>query len=851
MRQTNFGGGEIAPMSWGRSDRSFFGRGLRTMRNFFPTKQHGAAVSRPGSLYLGQTRSNVPARLLPFVYSDDSSFCLEVGLTATRNVYFRFWSDGSLLQARYLPIDTVAAGTLRVGDTITGAGGGGARILSISKSIFGHTQVQVGAENGTPFNAGETYATTGGASGLLLDSVSAGTLELQSGVVPAGFELAKLKHAQTGAVMILTHPDWPVQELRRLDNVGNQPYWTLGDFSFRRPYPFFDPASVAGTYPVAVGFVAPDPTHPAREWTWLVTQIVQETATGRVFETGTWVVSEQWDGNTANLPTALDTPALVPVYPDMPVTIQRGLHLDGPTVNPLATEPGQNVNFANTSYRVIACNVYRGRGELFGFVGTFDGETFTDVGAEPDYATPPPRSTQPFRITDYAGASVTENPGALAFFQEKLFFGGTPRRASGVWASATGDYPNFDLNQIVHSAGESLYFELASRRFEQLVHLVTHQKLIIGTKSSVWSFSGAQGGVLDFDSVDARVIDEVGMTDLPPLIVEGIVLFARTKGAGVRALEFDGQVGSYGGTDISGQSDHLFVGSSVGAVGAATNKAIVDWTYAEDPWGLIWAVRADGMLLSLTIGAEGAYGWARHDGSATSLSAQMGYGTPAAYKAVCAVPEGDEDAVYVIVQRAIAGSGGVYCVERMTSRVRRGTAYDDGCVDCGVLVNQPVPSLNIAGLGHLEGERVYVCAKGNAPQGPFTVQGGAIELAELPEVNSGLFSVVLYVGLLYTPDLELLDVVAADSRLKQKTVARVGWELDQSSGVQVGQDFEHLSDSRPHTVESGWDAPVPGTQVLAVNPVRKWDTGGRACLRQSLPLPVTVVGAVRELEIGG
>lgn len=844
-RQTNFGGGEIAPMSWGRSDRSFFARGLRTMRNFFPTKQHGAAVSRPGSLYITTTKDNgEQVRLIPFVYSDDSSFCLEMGISGpTRVLYFRFFTDGAQVQGYYATLSAVV-GTFQVGDIVTGGTSGAWAEVVSSKNDSGVVKLQLARVTGV-FQAAE--ALTGSLSGAtaVYDSAANEALEMQGGTVAAGFDVMKVKFAQLGAVMLLTHPSFPVQELRQYPNVGTQVKFTLGNRSLSPPRPYFALASVGGSYPVITATVAPGASTPAREWVYLVTLTVQDAVTGQIFETLPWRITEDWDGNLAN-PPATFSPDMLAVYIDAPVTIERGLHIDGPS-------GAENV--PTTAYRAIAANYYRGRGPIpggvYGFIGSTDWYKFIDVGSEPDFSTPPPFGTHPFKITTAAGVTVYENPTAVAFFQNRLVFGGTPRRPVTVFTSETDAFDRFDLNTIIHTAGEALVFELASRRFEQIVSMVAHQRLIIGTKSSVWSLSGAQGGVLDFDSVEARVIDEVGMTELPPLIVEGDVLFARTKGAGVRALRFDGREGTYGGADVSGQSDHLFVGSAVGAVGAASSKALVDWTYAEDPWGLIWAVRADGTLLSLTIGAEGAVGWARHDGNATSLSSAYGYGTPAAYKRVCAVPEDEEDAVYVIVQRAIAGSAGVMCIERMTSRVRRGTAFDDGCLDSGVLVNQPVPALAITGLDHLEGEQVYMCAKGNAPQGPFTVQGGAIQLGTLPTANYQTTRALLYVGLLYTPDLELLDVVSAESRLKQKTVSRVGFELDQSAGILAGQDFDHLVESRPHTVESGWDAPVPGTQVLQVSPARKWDTGGRACLRQSLPLPVTVVGAVRELEVGG
>lgn len=852
LRQTNFLGGEIAPMSWGRNDRPFFARGLRTMRNFFATRQHGAAMSRPGSLYITTTRdNNATARLLPFIYADSSSFVIEMGRFSLGGVhlYFRFYANGVQVTASYLPVNTVV-GTFEVGETLTGGTSGAtAEVLAINLGT-GVLKLQLAVTSGA-FVAGETV--TGGtslATATTADVLATEPFEVQSGTLSTTFDLDLVRYAQTGAVMTLTHPAFPPQELRRLDDVGGQPKWELSSVTYEPALPFFDPSSDAGGYPVILdtSIGVADAQHPLREWIYLCTLTVEDPETGRTFETYPWRIREAWDGVPATGPY-LFTPDDLPIYPDMAITIRRGNHLEGDGSPIPFTAPQYNINFPN-DYRVIAMNVYRGRGQLFGLLGTTSTSDFVDVGAEPNYAVQPPLGTNPFLIRDASGTLVElENPAAVAFYQDRRGFAGTPLRPMAVWLSATGEYTNFDLHQLIHVAGESLLFELAARRFEQVKHLVSHEKLLIGTSSSVWTMSGAQGGVLDFDSVDARVVDEVGMTDLTPLIIDGLVLFGRTKGTGVRALVFDGQYGMYSSRDLSGQADHLFVGAATGAAGAATTKELVDWTYAEDPWGLVWAVRADGTLLSLTLGAEGAYGWARHDGLPTTGSETYGYGTPACYRRVCAVPEGDEDAVYMLVTRAIAGSPGVTCVERMTSRVRRGDYTDFGSVDCGVLATLS-GTRTITGLEHLEGETVWVVGKNNAPV-QLTVSGGEVTLPEVPTPNFGLYNSKLYVGLGFYADLELLDAVSEGTRLKQKTVREVGFELDESSGVLGGQDFDNLTDTRPHTVAGGYEPPVPATQLVVLNPLRSWGEHGRACLRQTLPLPVTVVGVVRELDVGG
>lgn len=850
VRQTNFAGGEIAPMSWGRNDRPFFGRGLRTMRNFFPTKSHGAAVSRPGSLYIGQTRDNKEtARLIPFVYSDNQSFVLEMGIYgAARNLYFRFYTEGLQVQGHYLVLTGIVGG-IEHGDLIVGTTSGATAVVVSTKTDAGVTKVQFSKTNAIPFTAAEALQ-IGTAEEFFIATYAIGiyaseayeVLEIQAGAGGAGFDIMKVKYAQLGAVLVFTHPDWPAIELRQYADVGGQKKFVQSNVAFTTNQPYFG-SGVAADYPVMRPNAAATATTPEREWIYLVTLTVQDWASGRIYETQPWRPSEQWDGVAGNVPTAFGVDEFS-IYLENPLIITTAVHLDGPQAV---------YNVQDFSYKVLQVNYYRGRGSIpggvFGYVGSTTSSEFIDLGKEPDYFDPPPLGTHPFKVTKQDGTIEYEHPFAVAFFQNKLVFGGTARRAGTIFTSETGAFDRWDLHTVVHSAGEALVFELASRKFEQVVHLVPHQKLIIGTTSSCWSMAGGQGP-LDFDSVDAKVIDEVGMTDLQPLIVDGRVIFARTKGTGVRGLLFDGNYGTYSGTDLSGQSDHLFIGDSIAPVsGVAVTKEIIDWTYAEDPWGLVWAVRADGALLTLTLGAENAHGWARHDGLPTTL---FGIDAPPQYKRVCSVPEGSEDAVYVMVTRYVQNTA-LVCIERMTSRVRRGSAYDDCCVDSGVLVNQAVPALNITGLDHLEGLQVYVCGVGNAPQGPFAVASGAINLGTLPVANFQTYRALLYVGLLYYADLETLDAVSADSKLKQKAVSRVGFEVDQAAGLLGGTTFidSELNEVRLATVEDGYATTVPHTQLAWINPTRRFENGGRATLRQSLPLPVTVVGVTRELEVGG
>lgn len=773
VRQTNFSGGVLSPQLWGRTDLARHATGLRTLTNFFVSR-HGAAVSRPGTTFVHLTGSNAGVRLVPFIYSDTQSYALEFG-----ELYVRFHSNGgTVVWATWS-----GASLYDTDDHVTYAG---ATYRALRSTLADQPDI-------SPLDWVQTSATT----------------QPMEVTTPWGAtDLGGLCWAQVGDVMTITCPGFAPRELYRTSHQA----WGIRTVTVALGSPT---TLLGGTEyvrlqaPIAAGTAS----EPEREWTWVVTELHRTAATGVVTETGTYTVTQ--DTAPATLP------ATIAVYQDIPQTL---------------------VFSATASSTLIAYRVYRGRGGLFGWVGdatlTAGAGTFTDVGAEPDYALPPPSGFNPFTTS-----GTTENPRAVAFYQERRVFGGTQLRPATMFFSETGNYSNFD-ERYVPIDSQALVFELAARRREEVRAMVGLEKLIVLTNGSAWQVSGAAGEPLKPDSVDASVICEVGSKKgLPPVVIDNSVLFCRSKGNGVRALVARDGRSSHVAVDVSTQSDHLFVPNDIDVAphyfGAAPQSAaeIVDWCYAEDPWGVVWAVRADGKLLSLTYSeASEVWAWAEHETDGYVMS-------------ICSVPEGDEDAVYIVTERQLYGSSASFSVERMTSRVQTGGLDDDICLDCAFEWTD-VPSLTLTGLtAFADRDDVWVIGKDNPPVGPLSVDSsGNLTLPELPTANDGS-DVTLWVGLKFTPEMQTLDV-AGEGRMRQSTVVSVGFEVVASRGLQVGPDFDHLVDWEMREVATGYGVISNATQIAKVNVRGTWGNS-RACLRQTEPLPVTVVGVTRELDVGG
>jgi hypothetical protein len=96
----SFAGGEVTPEFFGRIDDVKYQTGLKLCRNFF-VKPHGPIENRSGFAMVREVKTSAAAaRLIPFVYSNDQSFAIEMGAG-----YFRFHTNGATLLSGLSPYE--------------------------------------------------------------------------------------------------------------------------------------------------------------------------------------------------------------------------------------------------------------------------------------------------------------------------------------------------------------------------------------------------------------------------------------------------------------------------------------------------------------------------------------------------------------------------------------------------------------------------------------------------------------------------------------------------------------------------------------------------------------------------
>lgn len=414
----------------------------------------------------------------------------------------------------------------------------------------------------------------------------------------------------------------------------------------------------------------------------------------------------------------------------------------------------------------IEYNIYRKVNDVWGYVGVSGGLSFIDRGPEPDLESPPPVSTGIF-------AAVNDYPSAVAYTQQRRVFANTNNEPEKIGASRTGLPKNMDIHVPLQSDDAVVFQVQGSSAIKYLLDL---GKLIVFGASGEWTIEGDEGGVLTpTGGINPKPHSYNGAGDVKPLIINGNAIYVQARGSIIRDLGFDYQVDGYKGNDITIFSAHLFDGYT-----------IVDWAYQQTPHSIVWAVRDDGILLGLTYVREHEMiGWHQHDFDGFVEN-------------VCVVPEGTDDAVYLVVRRIIGGVTKRY-IERMTSPLVTDVA-DAVIMDCALSYDgrntSPSHTMTLSGgttWAHTETLTITSSASF------FTAAdvGNAIHF-EVLDANGAVEYIIRFTLEAYTSATVMTGKAHMTVPAGLRAVANVTWSraVDQVSGLWhlEGKDVSILAD---------------------------------------------------------
>jgi hypothetical protein len=451
-----------------------------------------------------------------------------------------------------------------------------------------------------------------------------------------------------------------------------------------------------------------------------------------------------------------------------------------------------------------------------------------------------------FSVVDSAGSGALITPNVQAdggnlnpccstYFMQRQVYANTLQQPQGLWFTCVGAFNNMNVSTPTKD-DDAITRTLTGRQVNEIRHLVpVGSSMLVMTSGAEWRcWPGPSSNALTPGACFTLPQTAHGSSHVPPIQAGNDVLFVKEKGSRVVALRFDAIQDQYQSFDMSILASHLLYDSS----GA---HRIVEWAFAAEPHQIIWGARDDGVLLGFTYMREhDVYAWHRHvtDGvveSVTTVTEADGYG-------------GYEDAVWLIVNRPIGPEGNGQTrryVERLVSRTFP-TVADAWFVDCGLAYEGESPVSEVSGLDHLEGKTVAILGDGSVVPSQV-VTNGTVAL-------DALYAKVI-VGLPYTADLETLDLELATpagptAQGQMKKIGEVTVRVKEARGLSVGLNQGALAEVKQRAQEMLGTPLQPFSGDWQISVPSEWNRDGRIFVRQSYPLPATILDLIPEVNVG-
>jgi len=679
---------------------------------------------------------------------------------------------------------------------------------------------------------------------------------LLSGGVPyeianpyAEADLFDIHYVQSADVMTLVHPNYAPRELRRLGATN----WTLTTINFGSP--IAAPTGVSATRYI-----------PASSST-----------NADTYETMSYVV------------TAITADEIGESVSSSVASVTNNIFVTGAT-NTIAWSAVTGAS----RYRV-----YKLLGGLYGYIGSTTGTSIVDNNIAPDLSVTPP-------IYDNEFTSASNYPGAVSYFEQRRCFAGTINEPQKIWMTKSGTESNLSYGLPIRD-DDRIEFRVAAREANTIRHIVPLTQLLLLTGSAEWRVSSLNSDEITPTTISVRPQSYIGASNVQPVIINNALIYCGARGGHVRELGYNWQANGFITNDMSIRSAHLFDNYEISDMAFAkapiqmvwfvsTSGLLLGLTYVpEQQIGAWHKHETDGVFESCTVVAEGnedrlyvvvkrtingqtkryvermasrhfdsiegaffVDSGATYDGTNTTATTVTVSGgttwgpsdvlTITASSAIFTYPgTGDVNDAIVLTDSA----GNKY---RLTIRSTTSTTVATARVDVtlpAALRNTATATWSfarntISGLTWLEGKTVSILADG-AVQPQKVVTSGSITIDRA--------SSIIHIGLPYESDLQSLPLaMGIDNGMGQgryKNVNKAWLRVFQSSGIFIGPDPENLVEAKQRTTEPYGTPPALKTEEIQIMLTPSWLDSGQVYVRQSDPLPLSIVGMTLEVAIGG
>lgn len=450
---------------------------------------------------------------------------------------------------------------------------------------------------------------------------------------------------------------------------------------------------------------------------------------------------------------------------------------------------------------------YLNAGKLYGHIQKVVNESAvvvkTDDGIVPDIVSDIENAS--YKWAFGAFSRVNGFPSCVTFFQQRLVFAATQSAPQTVWMSGTNRFDFFGTSSPTVDS-DSLTFSLTSNRINKIVGFVPLKALIVLTEGAQFAISSQQGG-LSASTLAIEIQSNIGAAPVQPLSIGESALFVEAKCTAVRDMGYSFQSDNYTGKELNILSSHLF-----------ERKKIIDWAYAQSPDSTVFIVLDDGTAVVMTYFKE------------QEVVGFSEFVTNGQIKAVCAIPDGEYDAVYIMVNRF-----GNCFIERVENRQTTNIYFDSA------LVYEGEPVKTVSNLDHLNGENIKLLLDGSMLVDSRVVNN----TVELPVEASNVIAGLPYSAYFTTLDIqsnEVPELLTARKNIKRAHIRSMG---DYHYAVKV-KSKSYTPKETPLT-----RAESEGERVFEVMLEDRYGRSGRFTLTHEVPAPLTVLGVSLEMEVGG
>lgn len=704
--------GEISPSLFGRVGLDKFKKGASTARNCYASYRGGLS-SRAGTKFVGQclqpaSAASIAPEVIPFQFSVDQGIPIEVG-----DKYMRFVIDGAYVTET--PI------------SITALSNADPAVVSVTQSWSDGDWVYIANCQGLTELNGRIFIVAARASGsielvstltgLLIDASAFGVYSgggtaarIYTLVSPYAIaDVAAIKWAQSADVMTLTHPSYAPYDLARITDNN----WSLTKTSFNS----------------------------------VIAAPVSATASPDGGSTGSFYY--QYLGTAVDAGTGQESIASpVATMTNIDISAQAGSN----TINLAGVTGAGSYNF----YRApVAFGTAPVAGNLFGYVGTSRGTSFTDSNVTPDYSVTPPIHSDPFAtasvlaiVMDMVGSSYSSTATTVAISSSTgVNFSGTPVIINGEiqWIVvnfggtrySTSDHVIFtDTTSAGTSASAHLVIGPSMGTYPSCVAYFQERRFYANTINNPDTYFASQPGAFtDMDASDPPKDDDaiIGspwsqqvngiqwMVNMPGglVVLTGLGAWQLSGGGGGLAVASaitpasqDATPQAYNGCSalvrpIPINQDILYI-QEKGSIARDLSYNIFANIYTGTDMTVLSNHLFEGHTVLRWDWAEepNKLVWAvRDDGILLCLTylkeqdvyAWTRHDTNGLFVSVCCVSEPPVNAPYFIVKRLIQNDGDpvyAYYMERMDNRIWQ-NIDDAWCVDAGLSYPQNTPNATL------------------------------------------------------------------------------------------------------------------------------------------------------------